>query len=65
MRRMYILYPTKNFVQRKITGFKLKKLVKIEKPFDFEFRESKKDIKVNIDWGLQEKARSLYFELNF
>ena len=44
--------------------FQIQKLVNIEKPFDFEFRESKKDIKVNIDSGLKKKAISLYFELN-
>ena len=44
--------------------FQIQNLANIEKPFDFEFRESKKDIKVNIDSGLKEKAISLYFELN-
>ena len=44
--------------------FQIQELVNIEKPYDFEFRESKKDIKVNIDSGLKEKAISLYFELN-
>ena len=42
----------------------IQKLVKIEKPYDFEFRESKKDISCNIDTRLKEKAMSLYFELN-
>ena len=42
----------------------IQKLVNIEKPSDFEFRESKKDIKGNIDSGLKEKVMSLYFELN-
>ncbi len=44
--------------------FQIQKLVNIEKPSDFEFRESKKDIKVNIDSGLKGKAISLYLELN-
>ena len=44
--------------------FQIQKLVNIEKHYDFEFRESKKDIKVNIDSRLKEKAISLYFELN-
>ena len=44
--------------------FQIQKLVKIEKPYDFEFRESKKDIPCNIDKGLKEKAMSLYFDLN-
>ena len=36
----------------------------LDKPYDFEFRESKKDIPCNIDKGLKEKAMSLYFDLN-
>jgi len=44
--------------------FQIQKLVNIEKHYDFEFRESKKDIKVNIDSGLKEKAMSLYSDLN-
>ena len=42
----------------------IQKLVNIEKPSDFDFRESKKDIKVNIDSGLKEKVMSLYSDLN-
>ena len=49
---------------RKDYWFQIQKLVNIDKTYDFEFRESKKDIKVNIDSGLKEKAISLYFELN-
>ena len=44
--------------------FKIQKLVQIEKPYDFEFKESKKDISLNIDIGLKEKALALYFDLN-
>ena len=44
--------------------FQIQKLVNIEKPYDFEFRESKKDISCNIDTELKEKAMSLYFNLN-
>ena len=44
--------------------FKIQELVKIKKPYDFEFKESKKDIKENIDPGLKDKALSLYFDLN-
>ena len=44
--------------------YQIQKLVNIEKPSYFEFRESKKDIKVNIDSGLKEKAMSLYSGLN-
>ena len=44
--------------------FQIQTLVNIEKHYDFEFRVSKKDIKVNIDSGLKGKAISLYFELN-
>jgi hypothetical protein len=42
----------------------IQKLVNLNKPYEFEFRESKKDIPCNIDPGLKEKAKSLYFELN-
>ena len=45
--------------------FQIQKLVNIEKPYDFEFKESKKDISCNINEGLKEKALSLYFELNY
>ncbi len=44
--------------------FQIQKLVQIEKPYDFEFKESKKDISLNIDIGLKEKALALYFDLN-
>ncbi|WP_052045509.1 MULTISPECIES: sulfotransferase [Prochlorococcus] len=44
--------------------FQIQKLVKLEKPYDFEFRESKKDTPCNIDTELKEKAMSLYFYLN-
>ena len=44
--------------------FQIQKLVNLEKPYDFEFKESKKDIPCNIDTGLKEKAMSLYFDLN-
>ena len=39
-------------------------IAKVKECYDFEFRESKKDITVNIDSGLREKVMSLYFELN-
>ena len=44
--------------------FQIQKLVKIEEQYDFEFRESKKDIPYKIDTGLKEKVMSLYFDLN-
>ena len=36
----------------------------IEKTYDFEFKESKKDISCNIDRELKEKVMSLYDGLN-
>ena len=44
--------------------YQIQKLVNIEKPYDFEFKESKKDFLLNIDKELREKALSLYFDLN-
>ncbi len=44
--------------------FQIQKLVKIEKPYDFEFKESKRDISLNIDRELKGKVLSLYFDLN-
>ena len=44
--------------------FQIQKLLNMEKPYDFQFTESKKDISCNIDTGLKEKAISLYFDLN-
>ena len=44
--------------------YQIQELVNIEKPYDFEFKESKKDISCNIDKRLQEKAISLYSDLN-
>ncbi len=44
--------------------FQIQKLVNIEKSYDFQFKESKKDIPLNIDKELREKALSLYFDLN-
>ena len=42
----------------------IQQLVEIEEPYDFEFRESNKNISLNIDKELSEKAFSLYFDLN-
>ncbi len=44
--------------------FQIQKLVNLDKPYDFEFRESIKDIPYKINKGLKEKAMSLYFDLN-
>ncbi|WP_075507316.1 sulfotransferase [Prochlorococcus marinus] len=44
--------------------FQIKKLVNIEKPYDFQFKESKKDIPLSIDKVLKEKVMSLYSGLN-
>ncbi len=44
--------------------FQIQKLVNLEKSYEFEFKESKKDIPLNIDKELREKALSLYFDLN-
>ena len=45
--------------------FQIQKLVNIEKPYYFEFKESIKAISCDIDKGLKEKAMSLYFDLNY
>ena len=44
--------------------FQIQKLLNIEQPYDFLFKESKKDISCNIDKELREKALSLYFDIN-
>ena len=44
--------------------YKIQELVNIENPYDFKFKESKKDIPHKINTGLKEKAMSLYFDLN-
>jgi len=44
--------------------FQIQKLVNIEKPYDFEFKESKKDISLNIDKELIGKALSVFSDLN-
>ena len=44
--------------------YKIQKLVNIEKPYDFEFKESKKDVSYNLDNVLKEKVMSLYSGLN-
>ena len=44
--------------------FQIQEIAKIEDPYIFEFRESKKDIPLIQDMGLQEKALALYFDLN-
>ena len=42
---------------------KIQKLVNIKEPYDFEFKESKKDISLKIDSKLRDKVYSLYFDL--
>ena len=44
--------------------FQIQKIAKIQKLYDFEFKESKKNVPLDIDIRLKEKALSLYFELN-
>ena len=44
--------------------FQIQEKVNIVNPYDFEFKESKKDIYLNIDKELKEKVMSLYYELN-
>ena len=39
-------------------------MVKIEEPYDFEFKESKKDISLKIYKEWIKKALSLYSDLN-
>ena len=44
--------------------FQIQEISKIEEPYDFEFKESKKSIPFKVDMELKEKALSLYSELN-
>ncbi len=44
--------------------FQIQKLVNIERPYNFEFKESKKDVSLYVDKELKEEAFSLYFRLN-
>jgi len=44
--------------------FQIQEIAKIEDPYTFEFRESKKDIPLILDMRLKEKALALYFDLN-
>ena len=44
--------------------FQIQKLVNLDKPYAFEFKESKKDPSLNIDEELSNKALSLYSDLN-
>ena len=44
--------------------FQIQEIVQIEEPYDFEFKESKKDISLNIDTELRKKVLSLYSNLN-
>ena len=43
---------------------KIQEIAQIKNTYDFEFKESKKDISLNIDKELRGKALSLYFDLN-
>ena len=44
--------------------YQIQEIANIEKPYNFEFKESKKDISLNIDKELRGKAMSLYSDLN-
>ena len=44
--------------------FQIQEIAKIKDPYIFEFRESKKDISLIQDIGMQEKALALYVDLN-
>ena len=44
--------------------YEIQEIAKIEEYYDFEFRESKKDISFNIDKELRGKVLSLYYDLN-
>jgi len=43
--------------------FDILKILKIEEIYDFEFKESKKNISLDIDQKLRDKTLSLYFDL--
>ena len=43
--------------------FQIQELVSIKKTYDFKFKESKKDISLNIDEELKDKVMSLNFDL--
>ncbi len=43
--------------------FQIQNIVQIEDPYDFEFKESKKEISLNIDKNLSNNALSLYRDL--
>ena len=49
---------------RKDYWLKIQKIVKINQSYDFEFKESKKDVSLKIDKKLREKATSIYLDLN-
>ena len=42
----------------------IKNLLDIESSYDFDFKETKKDIDLIIDTKIKEKALSLYYDLN-
>ena len=44
--------------------YQIQEIAKIKECYNFEFKESKKDIKGNINAGLKEKVVSLYLKLN-
>ena len=44
--------------------FQIQEIAEIEAPYNFEFRESIKNIPLNLDIGLKEKAISLHCDLN-
>ncbi len=44
--------------------FQIQEIVGIEEPYDFEFKESKKDISLSVDRIQSDKALTLYSDLN-
>tara|TARA_Y100001968_G_C18893216_1_gene497222 strand:+ start:296 stop:499 length:204 start_codon:yes stop_codon:yes gene_type:complete len=50
-------------VKTKDYWLQIHKILKIEETYNFEFKESKKDISLNIDKNLSDKALSLYLDL--
>ncbi len=60
------MYSTVFFKINPFNGNKIQPMISnfIEKTYDFEFKESKKDISCNIDRELKEKVMSSYDGLN-
>ena len=60
---MFALFLMKSFLSKEY-WFNILKMLEIERIYNYEFKESQKDIPIKVDENIANKALSLYMDLS-